>query len=394
MRRIVLWLAALLIVGLTVWAFLPQPVEVELATVGPQTIEVSVEEEGAARIREVFTVSATITGKLQRTQLHAGDEVVAGKSVVALIGPVAPALLDARDRAVAEATVAASQAAVDLAQAQLAQSEAALEFKTTEATRARALFDRSAVSQRVLDAAILDQKTAQAVLDSARANLVVRQRELDSAQAILGVSDNGGGDSCCVELIAPVSGRVLRVLTEDAQVVQAGMPILEIGDPGDLEIAVELLSRDAVRVTEGAVAQITGWGGAPIAARVIRVEPSAVTRVSALGIEEQRVEVILHLEGDPSSWNALGHGFRVIARLVIWRSEGVLAIPSGALFRDGSDWATYVLRDGRARIQTISLGERDEAYAQVLDGLTPGDRVILHPNDQVTDGTRVEAMAE
>lgn len=210
---------------------------------------------------------------------------------------------------------------------------------------------------------------------------------------MLDASDSGGAEACCERLTAPVSGRVLRVLTEDEQVVQPGMPILEIGDPSRLEIMVELLSRDAVRVAKGAEAEITGWGGAPLWAIVRRVDPSATTRVSALGINEQRVEVLLDLEGDPEAWAQLGHGFRVLARIKLWRGEKLLAVPVGALFRDGSDWAAFVLRDGRATLQIITLGERNGDHAQILDGLAEGDQVILHPSDRIDDGTAVATTA-
>ena len=387
MRRMIFAIAVLALLGGVVWAFMPRPVTVEVAEVAPRTIEVAVTEEGEARIREVFTISATIGGKLRRIDLHAGDPVFAQKTVVAEIGPASPALLDSRARAVAEATKSAALSAVDLARAQVAQAEAALEFKTSEADRARALFDKATVPKRVLDTAVLDQKTAKAALDSARANLAVRERELDSATAVLGSNDPYGAEACCVDLIAPVSGRVLRVLSENEQIVLPGTPIMEIGNPGNLEIAVDLLSRDAVRVREGSEAQITGWGGAPIAARVDRIEPSASTKVSALGIDEQRVRVTLSLRGDPQNWRALGHGFRVVAHITLWKGEGVLSIPVGALFRDGSDWATFVDRDGRARLQVITLGERNDAFAQVLSGVQVGDRVILHPSDMIEDGT-------
>jgi HlyD family secretion protein len=391
MRRLLSGLAILSLIAALVWAFLPRPVAVEVAEVGPRTIEVAVEEEGEARIREVFTISATTGGKLQRIDLHAGDPVFAQKTVVARIGPAAPALLDARARAVAEATTAAAQSAVELARAQVAQSEAALDFMTSEADRARALFEKSAMSMRLLDSAVLQQKTARAALDSARANLAVRQRELESASAILGSAQPADAGACCVELIAPVTGRVLRVLTEDEQVVQPGTPILDIGNPGNLEVAVDLLSRDAVRVRQGAEAQITAWGGPTIAAQVERIEPSATTRTSALGIDEQRVRVILSLRGDPQDRALLGHGFRVVARISLWTGQDVLAIPVGALFRDGSDWATFVVRDGRARLSLITLGERNEAFAQVLSGLQAGDRVILHPSDLVAEGIAVDS---
>ncbi len=389
MRRLIYTIAVLALLAGVVWAFMPRPVDVEIAEVMPRTIEVAVTEEGEARIREVFTISATIGGKLRRINLHAGDPVFAQKTVVATIGPAAPALLDSRARSVAEATKSAAQSAVDLAAAQVAQAEAALEFRTSEAGRSRALYERAAISKRLLDAAVLEQRTAQAALDSAKANLAVRERELQSAEAVLGTGDPFGAEACCVDIIAPVSGRVLRVLTENEQVVQPGAPIMEIGNPGDLEIVVDLLSRDAVRVRKGSEARITGWGGAPIAATVKRIEPSAKTKVSALGIDEQRVTVILNLRGNPNDWRLLGHGFRVIAHINTWKGNNVLSIPVGALFRDGSDWATYVVQDGRARLQIITLGERNESFAQVLSGVDAGDQVIIHPSDLVAEGTAV-----
>jgi HlyD family secretion protein len=393
MRRLLTIAAALAILAFLVWAFLPRPVEVELAEVAPRTLEVTVEEEGEAHIREIFTVSASIAGKLQRISLHAGDAVTEGETVVAAIGPTASVLLDSRSRAVAEATAAAAQAATDLARAQLAQAEATRDFTASEANRAIALYQKGAVSQRAHDNAIRDQKTAQAAVASALANLAVREKELESALAVLRPEGTGNESRCCVEVLAPVSGRVLRVLTESEQVVQPGTPILEIGDPGNLEVVVDLLSRDAVRVTEGALATVSGWGGSALPAIVDRVEPSAVTRISALGIDEQRVTVILRLSGPPEDWLALGHGFRVIARIALWRQDDVLTIPVGALFRDGPDWATYLVRDGRATLQKISLGERNEDFAQVLDGLQAGDRVILHPSDQVVAGVSVAPLS-
>lgn len=389
MRRLLPIAAALAVLAFLVWAFLPRPVEVELAEVALRTLEVAVEEEGEARIREVFTVSATTAGKLQRISLHAGDSVAQGDRI-ASIGPAAPVLLDSRSRAVAEASAAAAQAAMDLGRAQLAQAEATRDFTAADVNRATALFQKGAISQRAYDNAIRDQKTAQAAVSSALANLAVREKELESALAVL---KSDGTARCCVDILAPVSGRVLRVLTESEQVVQSGTPILELGDPGNLEIVVDLLSSDAVRVAPAAQATVFGWGGPSIPARVERVEPSAVTRVSALGIEEQRVTVILALEGEPGDWAALGHGFRAITRIAIWQQDGVLTIPVGALFRDGPDWATYIRRDGRAALQKITLGERNEDFAQVLDGLVAGDQVVLHPSDQVQPGVRIVAVA-
>lgn len=394
MRRIIYGLIALAIAGLFLWSFWPRPVEVEVAEILPRSIEVHVEEDGEAVIREVFTISATIAGRLHRIGLHAGDRVVAEQTVVAVIGPAAPVLLDSRSRAVAEAAAAAAQSATELARAQLAQAEVIEAFATSEASRAIALLERGAVSQRAHDTAIREQKTAQAAVASAIANLAVREKELQSALAVINPDQAAAQDRCCVEIVAPVSGRVLRVLTESEQVVQSGTPILEIGNPANLEVRVDLLSRDAVRVREGAKAQITGWGGPPLSARVERIEPSATTRVSALGIEEQRVELRLALTGDPAQWAALGHGFRVVASITLWQGEDILSVPVGALFRDGSDWAVFKVQDGRAQLAPITLGERNDAFAQVTSGLAAGDLVVLHPSDAVATGTAVSALSE
>lgn len=393
MRRAILVILALATLGLAMWALMPRAVEVEVATVAARTINVTIAGEGKSEIREVFTVSAPIAGRMQRISLHAGDAVMA-EDTVALLGPVAPALLDARSRAVAEAGLAAAAAAVELAKAQLAQAEAALAFRMTEADRSIALFDRGAIPRHQLDFVLLERDTAAAMVDSARATAAMRERERDSAAAVLDPFGIGGEQTCCVPVTAPVSGRVLQVLTEDDQIVEPGTPILVIGDPGDLVLRVDLLSRDAVRVRPGAAARITGWGGPDLAAEVEQVEPTAVTRTSALGIDEQRVEVLLRLTGDRKDWQALAHGYRVVAQISVLTVQDALAIPIGALFRDGADWATFVVRGNRAEIQPIVLGERDDIHAQVLGGLHPGDQVILHPSDRVLNGTHVTATGD
>ena len=391
-RRIVLAVLVLAVIGGFVWAFWPRPVPVETAVIGRHTIEVDIEEEGKSRIRDIFTVSAPIAGQMARLNLHSGDEVIRNETVVASIRPVAPALLDARSRRIAEAARDAAAAAVDLASAQLTQAEAQHDFAKAEAERAEVLIRRESISERAYEKARLDVLAAEAAVESARASLLVRERELESANAALMEGDAGAGDSrCCVEVLAPASGRILRVLTESEQVVGSGTPLVEIGDPTDIEIVVELLSADAVRVKQGAAATVQGWGGEVLTARVERVDPSAFTRVSALGIEEQRVTVILALEGGPELWQDLGDGFRVIARITLWRGEDLVAIPVGALFRDGADWATFRLEEGRAVVRKIELGQRNTEYAEVRAGLEPGDTVILHPSDRVETGVRVIA---
>lgn len=386
MRRLFAAGASLAIAALLLWAFLPDPVPVETATVTRGDITINVEAEGEARVREVVVVSAPIAGLLQRVTLHAGDSVSADQ-VVARIGPVTPSLLDSRARAMAEATAAAAASAVELARSQLLQAEATLDFARTESARARALFARAALSQRMLDDAILAERTAEATVASARANLAVRGKELESAQAMLD-GDRGQSTDCCVEVKAPTAGTILRIVTEDEQVLQAGTPIMEIGNLTDMEITVDVLSQDAVNIAAGAEATITGWGGPDLSARVDRVEPGARTRVSALGIEEQRVGVLLSLLAPPPP--TLGHGFRVTARITTDAADNVLRVPIAALFRSGSDWGVYAVEDGKAALHLLTIGRRNEDMAEVLTGLDEHAVIILHPADDMKDQARIK----
>ena len=385
LRRLITILIIAEIAAALAWAFWPRPVAVETAAIQRRDIQVTVEEEGKSRIREVFTVSAPINGQAERIGLHAGDSVVKGETVVAAMRPVAPGLLDARRKRVAEAAVASARAGVDLAAAEVKQAEAQLAFLRTELSRAERLSARGAISEKAYDKARLDVDTAAATLDSANAALSVRRRELERAEAAL-IETGASEGPCCTEIKAPVTGRILRVLTESEQVVQAGTPLMEIGDPADIEIVADVLSRDAVEIRPGAAAVIDNWGGPPLAATVRRVEPSAVTKVSALGIEEQRVPVILDLAEPP---DALGDGFRVLARITVWQGRNLVAVPVAALFRQGGDWAVYAAVNGRAALRPVSLGRRNGDFAEVTGGLAEGDTVILHPSDQMADGVAV-----
>ncbi len=391
-RRIITIILLLGIAAAAAWALWPRPVAVETGAVERHDITLVVEDEGKSRIREVFTVSSPIAGRLLRVNLHAGDAVVENETVVASISPADPGLLDARMRRVAEAAVEAARASVDLSAAELRQAEAQLVFLKSELDRAIKLVRQGTISERAFEKAKLDVETAGAAVESARAMLMVRRRELERAEAAL-IETGSDAAECCETVKAPVSGRVLRVLAESEQVVQAGTALLEIGDPADLEIMAEILSRDAVKIGLGAKAIIDGWGGPPLTATVSRIDPSAVTKVSALGIEEQRVPVVLTLDGPPAQWAALGHGFRVVARIEIWKGEALVAIPISALFRQGAGWAAYVVTDGRAALRSLTIGARNSEWAEVKDGVTAGESVILHPSDQVADGVAVTVNA-
>lgn len=390
-RRLIL--IAVIAAGLAagIWALWPQPVPVDVALIARGPLEVTVEDEGITRVRDVYTVSAPITGKMLRSPLKVGDELAAGKSIVAVLQPTDPQFLDIRTQRVNEAAIEAAEAAVTFAEAQVAQARSQLSFMQGDLRRATELSARQAIAERTLDKAKLDVASAEAAVASAVATLEVRRQELESARArmIQPGQPSAGGSTCCIQVPAPISGRVLKIVAENEQVVQAGAPLIDIGDPGALEITVDLLSRDAVRVDPGAVARIENWGGEILNAKVRRVEPAGFTKVSALGIEEQRVKVVLDFVDPPQVWQRLGHGFRIIARIVVWRGDNVLQVPLGALFRHGDAWAVFRIVDGRARITPVEIAERNLRTARLTQGISEGDTVILYPSDRIVDGVRV-----
>lgn len=392
MKRIVLTVIVLLAVAAAAWALRPQPVPVDIAVIGSGPMEVTVEDEATTRIRNVYTVSAPVGGKTQRSPRRVGDSVKGGETILAVIEPGDPGFLDIRTQRVSEAQIEGIRAGINLAEAQVRQAQAQLEFAQSDLNRAMELARRETISQRAFDQAQFEVATAESGLASAEATLEVRRRELASAEAglIQPGSPMTANATCCINVMAPTDGQVLRVLVESEQVVQAGAPLIEIGNPGDLEVVVDLLSRDAVRVDQGAQARITGWGGSEeFPARVVRVEPSGFTKVSALGIEEQRVRTILEFTENPAALGRLGHNFRVVARIAVWQAEDVVTVPLGALFRDGDSWAVFVVANGAARLRRVVIGERTMRQAEVREGLAVGERVILHPSDRVLDGVDV-----
>jgi len=393
-KRLALWgtIGLLLLVGL-VWAFWPRPVPVDLAAAERGPLTVTVDEEGETRVRDVYTLSAPVTGRQRRIELEVGDRVVAGETVAAEIEPIDPELLDARSEREARAAVQAAEAARTAAEARLERADADLEYALTELRRQQRLMDRGAASERELDTAQREYRTARASVANARAALQQATFELDRARARL-VSPvearDPEGDCECIPVRPPVTGRVLRVLHESAGVVRAGEPLLEIGDPENLEVVVDLLSADAVRVSPGDRVLIEEWGGdGALEGRVRRVEPYGFTKVSALGIEEQRVNVVIDFTDPREAWDRLGHGYRVEARIVIWERDDVLKLPLSALFRDGERWAVFAVVDGVARLRPVERGRHDGLETEIRSGLEAGERVVRYPSDRVADGARV-----
>ena len=394
-KRIVAVLVLLLVVFGIVYALMPAPVGVDIATIGRGPLEVTVDEEGVAEIRDVFRVSAPIAGKLNRIPLHVGEEVVKDKTAVASIQPVEPSLLDARTQRELQAAVDAAKAAVGLAEAQLKSAEASERLAASDLDRAKQLAETGAISARALEKAVTDLDTAHAAVEQARANLALRQSELASAEARLfqpGDIDKGADGNCCVPVLSPIDGVVLTLLAESEQVVAAGAPLVEVGDPRNMEVVVHLLSSDAVEIRPGATATLTEWGGeGELNAHVRRIDPAAYTKVSALGIEEQRVDATLDIADPYEKWEGLGHQYRVMAHIRTWRGGDVVQVPVGALFRRGADWQVFRVVGGKAVLTKVLLGHRNNRSAEVLSGLGEGDTVVLHPSDRVVDGVSVTA---
>lgn len=391
---------ALVVAGLG-WLAWPRPIAVDLATVTKGPMEVTVEDEAKTRVRHIYTVSAPIAGTTLRishpygepgVSRHIGDQVTADETVVALMQPTAPSFIDIRSREELQAAVAAADAAIKQEEAEIRRIQAALDFSRGELQRAEALARTQTISVQALDKARYEAATNEAALASAKAQLDVRRstrtslaaRLIDPASAAAPVNP-----ACCVQIRAPVTGQILKIIQESEAVVQAGTPLIEIGDPLDLEIVADLLSTDAVQIKQGAPVRIDGWGGPPLRGRVTRVDPAGFVKISALGIEEQRVHTTIDLLDPPEAWSRLGHDYRVIVHVTVWQAENVLTVPVGALFRQGEEWAVFTVKEGRARVIPVKVGQRNNRTAEILVGVPEDSRVVVHPSDRVKDGVAV-----
>ncbi len=391
-RRIVIWgvLAAAVGAGI-VYSFRPRPVAVDVATVARGMLRVTIDDDGETRVRHVYTLQAPLTGDLDRITADPGDPVTAGRTVLARIVPAPPSMLDTRTMAEREAAVGAAVAAKAQAAAERDRAETTLVFARTERDRARRLLPRRAISQREADDAERAFRAAEAGLAAARAALELRDQELAAARARLLPRDAARRAAPAGEVVrvtAPVSGVVLRVIRRSAGIVAAGAALLDIGDPHQLEIVIDPLSEDAVRMRQGEAAIVTGWGGPDLHAVIRRIDPVGRMEVSALGIEEQRVDVVLDLTDPPARWQALGDGYRVDVHVITFQGD-VLRVPLGALVRMGDGWAVYVDDRGVARRRAVTVGARGGLEAEIRAGLAPGQRVVLYPGERIRDGTRI-----
>ncbi len=376
-KRWLPWLGAVLLVALIVIGFVPQPLPVETARVTQGALRATVNEEGKTRIKQRYVVSSPVTGQLRRVPFKPGATIAAG-DVVAVIEPMAATPLDPRSRALVEARR-------DSAAATLEKTRAAHALAMSELKRVQAMFDTGTVSPQDLEASKIRETVA------AR-EVVAAEGALRAAETELAVN-NPAAAPALVEVRAPVAGRVLHVFQESERPVTAGTPLLDAGDPADLEVVIELLSRDGAALAPGARVELEQWGGPkPLDARVRLVEPAAFTKISALGVEEQRVNVVADIITPVAERPTLGDNFRVEARVIVWENEKVLKVPVSALFRRGTGSAAYVVRAGRAVLVPVEAGRSSGSEVQVVKGLNAGDEVILYPGDRVSDGQRVQPV--
>jgi HlyD family secretion protein len=393
-RNIKLVAGAAVFVLLIVAGLWPRALPVETAVAARGPLQVTIDEEGQTRVRNRYVVSTPAGGHLRRIELKAGAIVEAGVTVLAVLETGGADLLDARSLAQAEARARGAESAREQAAARLASAKASLEQVRSDLKRARDLADQNTISRRELDVALTNERIAEQDERAASFGLQVSEYELAQARAVLIRAQPGtGGEDAVMKIVSPVSGRVLRVVQESARAVPAGMPVMEVGDPSDLEARIDVLSRDGVAIMPGARVFLEQWGGTkPLEARVRLVEPSAFTKISALGVEEQRVYVIVDFVDPLSARPTLGDGYRVEARIVRWAADQVLRIPAGALFQRDGTWQTFVIDGSHAALRTVKIGQSNGIDTEIVDGLHEGDRVIVYPGDRVTDGSRVRAI--
>jgi HlyD family secretion protein len=374
------------------WSLMPRPIPVETATVTTGRFVATVDEDGKTRIRERYAVAAPLARRLTRIRLKVGDQVNVGDAIATIVPPPAP-LLDPRSRREAEERVGAAEAALERAKAVVEGARARADQANNDLARTRTLVERGASTAQALERVELAMRTSDRDLIAAEFQNHAAEHELDQARALLARYGDGASEPPeRWNVVAPVSGLVLKVAQESETIVQPGATIMEIGDPRDLEILVDVLSSDAVEIHPGAEAVIEHWGGqGTLSGRVRRVEPAAFTKVSTLGVEEQRVNVLVDVLSPAELWAGLGDAYQVDTRITVFQQDDATIVATGALFRRGDAWSVYVVTDGRAQARSVQLLRRSGRFAAVTSGLAAGERVIVYPGDRIGPGIQVDA---
>ncbi|MEJ8561998.1 HlyD family efflux transporter periplasmic adaptor subunit [Yoonia sp. GPGPB17] len=370
----------------------PIPVDLHVLTRGP--LDVTINADGVTRIKDIYDVASPIIGTALRSPVDVGDPVVAGETLVAVVRPVAPSLLDSRSMLQAQATVREAEAALNVAETDLARASEERSVARSQYDRTQTLVERDVASLTQLEDALQTLTVAQTAVEAAEARINMAQSTLARAETMLQAPQSGAeaAASCCLEIVAPANGVVLSVENISEHPVLTGAPLLRIGDPSQLEIVADLLSSDAVRLQPGVDAVVERWGGPDaLSANLNRISPAAETKVSALGIDEQRLDAFFDITTPASERDGLGDGFAVFLRITEWQTEDALQVPLSALFKSNGDWAVFTASDGIVTAQTIRIGRQNTQFAEVLEGLEPGARVVTHPNDQLTSGAEIIA---
>ena len=391
-KKIWTGIAGVLVLALLAWVFMPAAVEVELGAITEGRFERAVREDGKTRLRERYVVSTPLTGRVARIELRQGDSVAADQ-VLATLWPVAPGLLDARARQEQGERVGAMEAGVLRASANVERAKAALEQAVADLKRSETLAQQGFVSPTQNETGRLTVRLRERELESARQEEHAARHQLDQARIAMRQFAQGGegAQQKPWAIRAPVAGKVLKLAQQSEGVVQAGTPLIELGDPGRLEVAVDVLTEDAAQIQPGALAALSNWGGPDtLQARVRLVEPAAFTKVSALGVEEQRVSVILDIISPPETWRALGDGFKVDVRIGIQAVDKALKAPVSALFPVGTQAALFTVEGGRARQHPVEVLARNGREAWIKTGLPPGTPVILYPPHTLQEGDRIK----
>lgn len=384
-------ISASIIIVVIIVGFIPRPVLVDIAIAKRDTLQVTIEEEGKSRVIDRFVLSAPVDGFARRLDLNVGDTVEKNQQILCL-EPLRSNVLDPRSRAEAEARVSAAKATLSASQRHVNATEADADFAARELERLKRLYKSRTISLDRYQQAEANARRTKANLESARFDVEVAEFEKNAAEAILSVSaaEQTGEAMEIVSIVAPVSGSVLRKHHESEGVVNKGDPLLEIGDPLSLEVEVDVLSRDAIKIIPGTRVRFERWGGDNILKGAVRtIEPVGFTKTSALGVEEQRVLVIVDIISPKEEWKRLGDSYRMETVFILWEGKDVLQIPSSALFRHKNGWAVYVVNNERAVLKTIKIGQRSGISTEIVSGLEDGDQVINHPGSNVEDNSRV-----
>ncbi len=388
-RRIIgISIAAIAVLAFIIYGFQPSPQWVDVAAVKRAPLRVAIEEEGKTRVIDRYVISSPVSAYARRIDLKVGDTFSQGQSLIQL-EPLPSAVLDPRSRAAAQARIEGAKAAFEAAREQAAAAQAEAELAQLDYQRILDLCKVQCASKGEEDQALTKLRSSQAFEQSAQFAVDIALHELEAAKTTLAYAGTKGGDS--LDINSPISGSVLKVMRESEGVVAAGEALIEVGNPKQLEVEVDVISADAVRISSGTRVLFERWGGDyPLEGHVRTIEPVGFTKISALGVEEQRVLVISDLTSEPELWQRLGDGYRVEASFILWEEQDVLTIPASSLFRFEEGWAVFVVENDTANQIKVALGQRNGLTAQVVSGLNEGQRVITHPSEAIEDGVAVQ----